>query len=309
MYQNRFCTKCGAELINGACPNCSEAQQAVQYQQPMAEYQQPQVQYQEQNYQSQQQPFVEVDPNDERFKSFFMNPKEKFVCALGNGYLLNFLAHRSLNTGFAVVSDKRVYFKGKAYEIGMGKLKSKSVSSTVDLKDVTGTEAITYNPIGIKVLSIITSILGLLMFLVSFLIDNNSSKRSVEILAGVMGWTGLFLLLVAVTAFCIYYAQSMTVLTIMFGGGGIAFPLNWYPAHEGEIFQKKLRIAKDQAVAEAENAAANAVREAMAVSAQPVQQSAVSAADELAKYAQLYKDGLLSEEEFAEIKAKLLTKQ
>lgn len=65
----------------------------------------------------------------------------------------------------------------------------------------------------------------------------------------------------------------------MFGGEGIAFSLNRYPAQEGE-FRKTPRIAKDKAVEEAENDTAKAVREVMSVSAQPVQQAAVPTADD-----------------------------
>ncbi len=92
----------------------------------------------------------------------------------------------------------------------------------------------------------------------------------------------------------------------MFGGGGIAFPLNWFPRQEIDNYQKMLRIAKDNAVEEAENATANAMR---GVIANSVPQNSASPADELAKYAQMYKDGVLSEEEFADIKAKILTNQ
>ncbi len=67
-----------------------------------------------------------------------------------------------------------------------------------------------------------------------------------------------------------------------------------------------LTIAKDNAVEQSGQAAENTMREVMA-NAVP-QSVAATSADELAKYAQLYKDGLISEQEFAEIKAKLLTK-
>lgn len=69
-----------------------------------------------------------------------------------------------------------------------------------------------------------------------------------------------------------------------------------------------LRIAKDNAIEEAENATANTMREAMATAvAQP--QAMVSSADEIAKYAQLYKDGLISEQEFVDVKAKIFARQ
>lgn len=111
----------------------------------------------------------------------------------------------------------------------------------------------------------------------------------------------------------VYKLNRKTLLKINYAGGHIAVPLNWFPYSEGENFQKMLRIAKDKVIEEAENATANAMREVMSnVSTQqpvPQAQPAVSAADELAKYAQLYKDGLISEQEFADIKAKLFARQ
>lgn len=286
---SNFCTKCGAELINGVCPNCSEAQVAVQYQQPEAQYQ--------------QQPFVELD-TDERLKSFFINPKEKFVCALGNGYLQTFLDSGALGKGFALVSDKRVYFKGKAFEMRGGEFNKKSVTTTVDLKDVTGTETKKINPIALLVWGIIFAALAICLFLIDAAMLNDLYYSC---LSGLGTFSGFIFLIPAILFIVNYFAKRKKVLTIMFGGVGIAFPVNWFPAKEGENFQKMLRIAKGQAVEEAENA--TAMREVLAntVALQP--QAAVSAADELAKYAQLYKDGMITEQEFADIKAKLLTKQ
>lgn len=115
------------------------------------------------------------------------------------------------------------------------------------------------------------------------------------------------------TLILMYYMTKKSLLTINYAGGNIAFDISWYSRDESENFQKMLRQAKDAAVEEAENAAANAMREVMSgIAAPPVQavhpQAAVVSADELAKYAQLFKDGMLSEQEFAEIKAKLLSK-
>lgn len=236
------------------------------------------------------------DQNNEKYKTIFMNPKEKFVCALGNGYLQNFLSGGFLGKGFAVVSDKRVYFKGRAFEFGGKKFTVKTVTSTVDLKDVTGTETRTLTNPAIMAAGIITIILGILLLSVGLALSFP--------LCIVMG---ILFMLMGISFIIVYFASRKTMITIMFGGGGIAFPLNWYPAQEGEIFQRMLRIAKDEAVEEAENATARTMREVMSnVAVQ--QQSLASSADELAKYAQLYKDGLISEQEFAEIKARLLTK-
>ena len=288
---DQFCTKCGTRLVNGSCPNCSGAQAMTQAQQPQTQYQ--------------PQEFVddvdEIDPNDERFKSFFMSPKEKFVCALGNWYLMNFLAGGFLGKGFAVISDKRVYFKGKSYEIGAKRLKTRTSASTVDLKDVTGTEVRTTKNLGLIIIGWVCVILGGILIGIS----SGVSNGGIEAMFVTFGSMVLFAGIAFIIAF---FISRKTMITIMFGGGGIAFPLNWYPTQEGENFQKSLRIAKDNAVEEAENATANAVRAAMSNSA-PQPQAVILSADELAKYAQLYKDGLITEQEFADIKARLLAKQ
>lgn len=339
---NRFCTKCGTELVDGACPKCSQ---------------------------------VQLNRTTEKFKHFFMNPKEQFVCALGNGYIQNYLAGGFVGKGFAVVSDKRVYFNGKTYEVHNSRLKATSESRTVDLKDVTGTgvRAIKY-----PLLWIVAAAIGVMLLIAAILcysIGETNNTEDVRMFGSflfsnififiplclfpaaafylpyylthktgflivavsftVIGLVGVSLInitvpnedveaipvhiinmliwAIAVLLF-IYFKTRITLLTISYAGGCIAFDINWYSKEESDGFQKMLRIAKDKAVEEAENATANAMREVMSnvvgTPVQPVQsvqpQTPIISADELMKYAQLYKDGLLSEEEFAAIKAKML---
>lgn len=266
------CTECGAALKHGKCPNCSQTQESGQA-------------------------GTEINPDYEKFKRLFYSPKEKYFCSLGNKFLQNFLSGYTNSGGFSVISDKRVYFKGKAFEIDGRRFRKKTVTFSVDLKDLTGIEARTNNPVGIMVLAIIIMILGVILCIIGYL--------NKEI--AVVGAIGFGLLVLALIPACVYGAKKMSVLTIMFGGGGIVFSLNRFSQQEIDNYQKMLRIAKDQAVEDAENAAANAVRAAME-NAQSTQQAASSSADELAKYAQLYKDGMITEQEFAEIKAKTLAK-
>lgn len=275
---NRFCIMCGTELVNGACPKCSQVQQTG---------------------------------NAEKFKQFFMNPKEQFVCALGNGYIQNFLANGSVGNGFAVVSDKRVYFKGKTYDVVGKKLRATNESRTVDLKDVTGTgvRAVKY-PL-LLILGIIVPIL-LFLFILTLIVTLVMGEPNYGAIIPVS-------LIIAVIFGCplliCYFATRKTILTISYAGGCIAFDIKWYPQQESADFQKNLRIAKDNAVENTENAAANAVREVISSVSVPTVQTAQSvqpqapviSADELSKYAQLYKDGLISEQEFAAIKAKLFS--
>lgn len=274
-----YCTKCGTELVNGACPKCSQAQHTG---------------------------------NAEKFKQFFMNPKEQFVCALGNGYIQNYLAGGFVGKGFAVVSDKRVYFNGKTYEVHNSRLKATSESRTVDLKDVTGTgvRAIKY-PL-LWILAIVAAVLAVVIttivafklceiadsakygsydereaarklsdfggalltdifllfplaflpsgaFYLSYYLSRKKGLLITALILTVVGFVGLILLnidicgtpkavfvdiLIFVPAAALlfsYFKTRITLLTISYAGGCIAFDINWYSKEESDGFQKMLR--------------------------------------------------------------------
>ncbi len=110
---NTFCTTCGTALIDGICPKCTMEN-------------------------------AKENKKDEQFKRFFMNPEERLVATLGNTYFQNFLNNGLIQKGFAVISNKRIYFRGTSYGIttdrkGKTKVTHTKQSQTVDIKDVTGT--------------------------------------------------------------------------------------------------------------------------------------------------------------------------
>ena len=84
---DKYCHECGTVLIDGLCPKCLEREESLK-----------------------------KDQNPKLTK-LFVSPDEKVVAVLGDSYFQNFIHDRSIKKGFAVVSDKRVYFKGKLYEI------------------------------------------------------------------------------------------------------------------------------------------------------------------------------------------------
>lgn len=107
------CEKCGTILIENVCPKCSQ--------------------------------IVKENSRESKIaKRFFASPNEKFITVLGNSYLERFISNGSLESGFAVISDKRAYFQGTSYIITHGNNGKRQVvktqqSRTVDLKDITGT--------------------------------------------------------------------------------------------------------------------------------------------------------------------------
>ena len=228
----QFCTKCGTQLVNGVCPNCSGAQSASQPQQSVSDERQ-----------------------DKNIKDVFINPKEKFVCALGNDYIQNFFAGGLLNRGYAIVSDKRFYFKGKGYEINGNKINVKKTESTVDLRDITGTEVRTFANMALLIWGLIILAAPFLLYALfsNFTISVDSATNVISFVVVWLGGAALF--------FIRYGMSKKTVLTIMFGGGGISVPINWYSSRESEDFQRMLRLTRDNVIRTAENATAEAIRE------------------------------------------------
>lgn len=116
---DKFCMKCGTELIDGVCPKCVQGEAKP------------------------------INRSEEKFRNVFMSPNERLVAVLGNSYLENFFQNGSYKNGFAVISDKRVYFQGKNYyvshdEDGRTQIIKNQQSRTVDLKDITGTRTDSY---------------------------------------------------------------------------------------------------------------------------------------------------------------------
>lgn len=291
----RFCWKCGAELIDGVCPRCVQSEAAQQ------------------------------DKHAGKFKNFFMSPNEKPVAVLGNSYVENFFQNGSMRNGFAVVSDKRVYFRGNSYYItydakGRRKVMRNQQSRTVDLKDITGSGTDSYADVRWKIGGIVYSVVVLLFFIFSILsilasitanTANTAATATTEINVNIIVLIlvrilVLFVfLLPAILCFFMYKRSQVSLVTIQYAGGEIGFDKNWFTQQEIELFQKEIRLAKDKAIEASENAVADKLQEAVSNIAYPAP-SSDSKADELSKLADLLQRGVITQEEFEKMKKELI---
>lgn len=129
------CPVCGANLINGVCPNCNNVKAKKEL----------------------------------NLKRFFISRDEKPVATLGNTYIQTFLNNGYIKKGFAIVSNKRIYFQGTSYSIvydrrGKKKINKTSKSQTIDLKDVTGTGFEYTSSIGYLIVGTISLIIMILLY-------------------------------------------------------------------------------------------------------------------------------------------------
>lgn len=97
------------------------------------------------------------------------NQDEKIVSVLGNNLAQKFISTGKIGDGFAVLSDKRLYFKGKCFYKKNKGFYKKSEEKAVDLKDVTGTGFEHYKPIGLLIGGIACVVLGVLLFILTIL--------------------------------------------------------------------------------------------------------------------------------------------
>lgn len=237
---------------------------------------------------------------------------------------MNYLANQSLSKGFAVISDKRVYFRGTCFS-GTGKnLKKTDEERTVDVKDITGSGFIYRRYIGI-LLGLIAEIIFFIftMSLLTFLSSKKAHLNNMDIeavidietsepMAIASATTGsvasgplsiiiciLSFAIVCLLAFLAYLKMRKTFFEIQYAGGRIAFDVSFYAKAEISDFQKQLRRAKDY-VSE------NVISTNRKMTTLQAEATIHDTADDLRKYAELLKDGLISQEEYDTLKKKLL---
>lgn len=218
--------------------------------------------------------------NFSKFNSILASNNEKIQAILGSGVGHTFLATGELKKGFAILSDKRIYFKGKCF------IKKGSIyliqreERVVDVKDVTGTGFVYNNPIWMFVLGIVLSVLSVLFVMLG----------GMGIVPPVLG--ALILLLpVGLIMLFMYNECKTTIFQISFAGGTIGFNTFYIPKHEVELFQKRIREIKDS------------IEEGKIVVSEKTQNSIP---EELKKYKELLDNGIITQEDFDAKKKQLL---
>lgn len=217
-------------------------------------------------------------------REILVDPSEKIVSNLGNNYVQNFLNTGYIGYGFAVLTDRRVYFKGNClYKQGRRYVK-RDEDRILDIEDVTGSGFETNNPISYLIIATILTPLTLLTFILSPMAGTPT--------AALLGFIPLALCIVF---YVLYFIKRRNLFKIDYAGGSIAFSLGFISKEEAASFSKALRQTKDASKAKA--------------AAKPVTASApapLSDADELVKYSQLLAQGVITQEEFEAKKKQIL---
>lgn len=198
-----FCKKCGKEIKNGAT-FCSECGTAIEN-------------------------ISEENKNSTDTNNLFFSPNEREIAVLGSSFLMNYISAGEIRNGSCVLSDKRVYFKGKCYSREGGRLIKTAEESTVDIKDITASGFSYSSKAGIFVLGCFFAILTFIML----------------IFISTFGGFFYIGLLATIATFIVHSLTKVKLFYIAFAGGKIAFKASDYSHGEIQRFQKKLRLTID----------------------------------------------------------------
>lgn len=164
-----------------------------------------------------------------------VDPSEPIIATIGSNYLQNILSGGAVKTGIGVLTDRRVYFKGRNFS-GTGKaLKSHIQESVVSVDDISLSRFIYTRATGFFIAAIIFLVLSVSTLLVAFASPSGET--------GLM-MTGAYLAAAAVFAI-LYFTQRKTLFILAFPGGVFAFDIRWYPIADIRDFQRQLHLLKD----------------------------------------------------------------
>ena len=181
---------------------------------------------------------------EQKIRESFIEPDEKLVDMLGTNTVKTFFSTGALGNGFAILSDKRMYFKGRCFvRAGKGFFK-KMEERVVDLNDITGTGFV-HNK------NVIMSTLYRIIFILSCMywpawpfwgIYYATGKQWAKKVA----WCIQCLLPLMPLFYILDRAFNYSLFEVSYAGGGIAFDLTWITKADSDNFQKSLQKAKSE---------------------------------------------------------------
>lgn len=173
----------------------------------------------------------------------FVDSDEVKVESLGNGWIKNLVLSHGLNKNAMILTNKRLYFQGKAFKKGRF-IKNEQI---VNVEDVTGVSTEFINPIvglvvcGLLLIFYVLYLRGLVFYILTDILWMPQSSSEFIMNA-------LQLLLIAVFIFLLLTRKAY--LKIDYAGGYILFELKNSNRHRAPGFIKALNKVKDKRKAE-----------------------------------------------------------
>lgn len=242
-------------------------------------------------------------------RELLIDPGENIEAVLGNNFAQTYLTTGTIGNGFAILSDKRVYFKGKCLYKSGKRYYASAEEKVLDLNDVTGSGFVKVNPVYLLVTGIILGVVFLILLFISIsttvhavpehFVPNTGDNPILAIIRILFIFAPLVFSVVLIVS---YYLRKRSIFKIDYAGGSVGFDLRLISYSEAEQFNRSLRTCKDNAIKRSQTMFA-------AVTVPPQQSypsSAVSTAEELTKYNELLAKGVITQADYDAKKKQLL---
>lgn len=261
-----FCTKCGKELPEGAnvCPNCGEkierevnfndvfndvkdyagqkawqASKAIQGQTQQASAS---IQGKYQEFREEQKK-VESSRKISDVHDLFVSSDEEQKAVIGGGYLSNLLSGGGLSKGFGILTNRRMYYRGKSYHKVGGRYMKTNEDCTLDLQDITSSGFTYTRRLWALILAILFGGRGILgMFVIAPYSEG-------IVLGGILLSIFIFLAM-SIIFVLVFILLKKVIYTVTFAGGCLGINVSFFGISNVRDFDKALHKAKDERLAE-----------------------------------------------------------
>ena len=166
--------------------------------------------------------------NRNKYEDIFVDPRERYLGALGDGYINSFLTNKEMEKCIAILSDRRVYLRGNMIDFNQGKFGRYNMQKTIDLEDITGTGFVYTSS---SLWKLIVALFLLVLIITAILLGK------VEFL--------IILIIPAILLMVSYFIERETLFFIEYAGGCIKFDASIYSLEESKDFEKQIRRAKN----------------------------------------------------------------
>ena len=176
------------------------------------------------------------DKQSYNLENIFYDKSEKHLGTLGVGYLQNYLVNGLASKTILLLTDKRLYQKGQAYQKNpQGQFIAVRTEKVVDIKDITGTAFINNNPLSIKVFAYISLAASIFSLFMNF---NNPNDGIGYFFTISLGFCSIF-------CFVAHRIAIRQFFIVEYAGGYIASDSSAYNQIEISNFQKLISNIKD----------------------------------------------------------------
>ena len=173
------------------------------------------------------------------YKQVFYDDDEELEAVLGRSFIESLLTGRGLSKGALILSDKRLYQKGRRYDSLLGRgWSAVKGSSVVEVSDITGTSFGKHTNIATLVVTIIFFVIGCLGGFYYFDISYWDTSAL---------WIFIPALLPAVFFYWLYTAQKLSIFMVNYSGGAIGMNASWFSHKELDEFQRSISRVRAEA--------------------------------------------------------------